>query len=159
PAAFRRGTPRLAPPLTLERMLDYANPAAVATRVDDREATVELHLLARDPGMQPQLDAADVLRLIAIPARTSFSDFEHATAKLGRALQREMEERDLSWDSQIYPVVTHGFIESFEAEAPARPRGVDLDELDREQVVEFIEQRRWPRWTVKVVVHDPAWIE
>ncbi|MFO7565880.1 MAG: ankyrin repeat domain-containing protein [Enhygromyxa sp.] len=159
PAAYRQGTPRLAPPLTLERLLDYASVAALVSQVDGREATLELHLLAREPGMQPQLGAADVLRLIALSTRPGFSGFDGSTSKLGRTLQREMQERELSWDSGLYPLVARGFIESFEAEAPARPRAVDLDELDRKQVIEFIEQRRWPRWTVKLVVHDPAWLE
>src|SRR5690606_14801796 len=158
-AAFRRGMPRLAPPLTLERLLAWASPAALATRVADREATIEIYLLARDPGMQPQLGVADVLRLLAIPARTSFSDFDSATSKLGRALRHEMEARELSWDSQLYPIVARGFVESFEAVAPARPREVDLDLLDREQLIEFLAQRRWPAWTVRVVVSDPAWLE
>jgi ankyrin repeat protein len=158
-AAFRRGTPRLAPPLALERLLDYANPAATVERVDDCEATIHIHVLQRDPSMQPQFNAADVLRLIAVPARASWGDFESSTVPLGRTLRREMANRDLSWDTQIYPVVANGFIESFEAEAPERPREKDLDKTPRTWALEFIEQRRWPCWTVRVVVTDPAWLE
>jgi ankyrin repeat protein len=158
-AAYRRGTPRLAPPLTLERMLDYASPVATVASVDEREATLHIHVLARDPSMQPQLTTADVLRIVAIPARASWGDFEDSTAKLGRMLRHQMAKHEISWDTQIYPLIANGFIESFEAEPPARPRDANLDKLPRARVVEFIEQRRWPNWTVRVVVTDPAWLE
>ncbi|HVI03608.1 MAG TPA: ankyrin repeat domain-containing protein [Enhygromyxa sp.] len=158
-AAFRRGTPRLAPPLSLERMLAHANPAALVERVDGREVTVKIHVLAADPGMQRPLTAANVLRLLALPARPSWSDFDGATAKLGLALQRQMQTRGMSWDTELYSIVALGFIESYQAETPERPRAVDLDEVERSQAIEFIEQRRWPSFTVTAVVTDAAWLE
>jgi ankyrin repeat protein len=159
-AAFRRGTPRLATPLQLERMLDYASPAAEAVEVAGREATVKIWVFPRERLDGLQLDSsADVLRLLAVPARDDFGDFDNASAKLGQALRREKETREIYWDSELYPKVAEGFIESFELEAPERPRGVDLDELARAQVLELITGRRWPYWTLRVVVSDPAWLE
>jgi hypothetical protein len=47
-AAFRRGTPRLAPPMQLEPMLAYASPAATLRSIDGREAVIALYILHRD---------------------------------------------------------------------------------------------------------------
>jgi ankyrin repeat protein len=159
-AAYRNGTPRLAPPLELEPMLAYANPAATLVSIDEREATIAIHVLRRD-GYEPQLASeSEILRLIAWPAKTSFSGFENAKSKIGLALHREQRERSIYWDNELYPAVALGFIEAFEVEEPDEPeREVYLDVLDWDESREFIEERRWPTWTVRVTVSDEAWLE
>jgi ankyrin repeat protein len=159
-AAFRRGTPRLAPPLQLEPMLAYANPAAALRGVDGREATISLFVLWRDEREPVLRSASEILRLIATPAQTGFRGFEGGTSKLGLVLHREQEKRSVHWVNELYPAVANGFIESFEVEASdERERDDDLDDLEPAERVAFIEQRRWPTWTVRVVVTDEAWLE
>lgn len=159
-AAFRRGTPRLAPPLQLEPMLAYANPAATLLGINGREATIALYVLHRDEREPVLPTASEILRLIATPVKTGFREFENATSKLGRALYREQQARDIHWVSELYSPVARGFIESFEVEPPEeRERDDDLDDLEPAERVEFIEQRRWPTWTVRVRVTDEAWLE
>lgn len=159
-AAFRRGTPRLAPPLQLERMLAYANPAATLRSIDGREAVISLYVLHRDEREPVLPTASEILRLLATPLEASFNAFENSTAKLGRALYREQEARSIHWVSELYPAVALGFIESFEVEPPdEREREEDLDDLEPAERVAFIEERRWPTWTVRAVVTDEAWIE
>ena len=159
-AAFRKGTPRLAPPLFLESMLDYAQPAATLLSIDEREATIAVQILARRQG-EPQLSTeSEILRLLATPAQARFGDFEHSTSKLGRALYHEQQERDIHWGNELFPKIARGFIEEFEIEAPDESeREIDLDELETAERVEFIEQRKWPTWTVRVTVTDEAWLE
>lgn len=158
-AAFRSGQPRLPPPLELEPLLEQARSAMVVERVEGRELTISIHVLARDPHMLPELSASKLLQLIALPARSRWDSFDDATSKLGRQVQHELDQRELSWDTELYPIAAHGFIESFEVEAPERPRELDLDAVSREQAIEFINERRWPSWSVRVVVSDPAWLE
>lgn len=159
-AAFRRGTPRLAPPLLVEPLLAYANPAAALRSIDGREATISLYVLWRDEREPVLPTASEILRLIATPAQAGFREFEDATSKLGLVLHREQQARNVHWVSELYPAVALGFIESFEVEPPnEREREDFLDDMEFADRVTFIEQRRWPTWTVRVVVTDEAWLE
>jgi ankyrin repeat protein len=159
-AAFRRGTPRLAPPLRLEPLLAYANPAAALRSIDGREATISLYVLWRDEREPVLSTASEILRLIATPAQAGFRGFEDATSKLGLVLHREQQARSIHWVSELYPQLALGFIESFEVEpAEQREREDDLDDLEPAERLAFIEQRRWSTWTVRVIVTDEAWLE
>jgi ankyrin repeat protein len=161
-AAFRRGTPRLAPPLELERMLSYVSPVATLLSRDGCKAMIGVYQLHRDD-REPQLtNASELLRLLASPAKSSFREFEGSSAKLGRTLHREMDEREIHWPDELYPQVALGILGSFELEKPRkkdRVRKIDLDDLGSAERIEFIERRGWPQWKVHLEVSDEAWLE
>jgi hypothetical protein len=155
-AAFRRDTRWLTPMLELEPLLSGAPPAAQLVQVEGCMATIQVFELAR-AGTPPKLvSASDILRLIAIPG----SDYGllRTTTKLGEALHRHDEHGSIA-SMDFYSDVATEFIASFEVEPPAAPRAEQLDTLARARLREFITQRRWPTWTVRVVVHDAAWLE
>lgn len=158
-AAFRRGLPRLPAPLELDTLLDFASPAAVCEQVDGCEASLRVYELASSGGGPVLGSAALALRLIAIPAQDEFGRFDRATSKLGRTLRRQMARRGHGWEGELYSGVAWGLLESFEVAPPSEPRSVALGELSRAEQIAFIEQRRWPAWTVRVRVSDEAWVE
>jgi hypothetical protein len=156
PAAFRRDTRWLTPVLELEPLLSGAIPAAVLVQVEGCMANIQVFELSR-AGTTPKLaNASDILRLIAIPA----SEYGRlrATTKLGEVLRRHDDHGSIT-SVDFYPDVATELIASFEVEPPTAPRTESLDTLDRARLREFITQRRWPKWTVRVVVHDAAWLE
>jgi ankyrin repeat protein len=161
-AAFRRGTPRLAPPLLLEPMLAYANPVATLLSRDGCEATIGVYVLHRDDRKPLITNGSELLRMLATPAKSRFNEFEGSSAKLGRLLHREQRKRNIYWVAELYPKLAFGLLGAFELERPPkreRLRKIDLDELDTAERIEFIEQHRWPLWKVRFSVSDEAWLE